>query len=127
MMNKNEETKELTSQEGKQLEITEVNGKTTIVFRKAILKGKVSSSEVLNTILIAAKMQAEYYIKKLATGSPLEISEVKALKELGDITKLETIYQDTPRKTEVVNIDTIKSNLYSVLAEKLEAKQKENI
>ena len=38
------------------------DGKTQIVFRKAILKGKVTSADVLNTILIAARLQTERYI-----------------------------------------------------------------
>jgi hypothetical protein len=90
------------------------------VFRKAVLKGKVSSAEVLNTILIAAKLQAEYYIKKLSAGSPLEIAEVKALKDLGDITKLElqTVEESTSKKDSVLT-DVVKSNLYEALSEKL--------
>jgi hypothetical protein len=114
---------ELTKQEGKQLEITEKDGKTTIVFRKAILKGRVSSSEVLNTILIAAKMQAEYYIKKLASGSPLEIAEVKALKDLGDITKLEATSVEEPnRKDNSILTEVVSKNIYDALTEKLSSK-----
>lgn len=113
------ESKELVSSECKQLDITEVNGKTTIVFRKAILKGKVSSSDVLNTILIAAKLQAELYIKKLGKGSSLEVSEIKALKDLAEITKLEVSEQIIEKKTDFVDIESVKSNLHALLAEKL--------
>lgn len=113
----------VTKQEAKQLEITEQNGKTTIVFRKAILKGKVTSSEVLNTILIAAKLQAEYYIKKLSSGSPLEITEVKALKDLGDITKLEVQNLKEPDNSQSNALtDNVKASIYDVLAEKLSNK-----
>jgi len=112
-------TEELTSQKGQQLEITEVNGKTTIVFRKAVLKGKVNQNEVLNTILIAAKLQAEYYIKKLSQGAGLDTTEIKALRDLAEITKLESKQEDIPKRLETVTIDEIKSNLYTRLAEKM--------
>ena len=102
------------------VEISQVNGRTQIVFRKAILKGKVSSSDVLNTILIAARMQAEKYIEKLSRGAPLEVQEVKALKELAEITKLEVTQ---PTKQEGVidsqTLDTVKSSLYQALTDKL--------
>lgn len=119
MSEKKVEDKELISSECKQLDITENNGKTTIVFRKAILKGKVTSSEVLNTILIAAKLQAEMYIKKLSKGTELSTFEIKALKELGDITKLEVLTENEPKRHEFVDIDAVKSNLHALLAEKL--------
>lgn len=113
-------TDELTKVEGKQLEITESNGKTTIVFKKAILKGKVSSADVLNTILIAAKLQAEHYIKKLSHGAPLDLPEVKALKDLAEITKLEVATIDRPPTlSDTVTIDSVKSTLYTALTEKL--------
>lgn len=117
-----EDNAPLTKQEAKQLEITEKDGKTTIVFRKAVLKGKVSSAEVLNTILIAAKLQAEYYIKKLSNGSPLEIAEVKALKDLGDITKLEIQQVEPPRQQDSILTETVKASIYDVLTEKLSSK-----
>lgn len=102
------------------VEISQVNGRTQIVFRKAILKGKVSSSDVLNTILIAARMQAEKYIEKLSRGAPLDTTEVKALKELAEITKLEV---NAPAKPEgfvdAQSLDTVKSTLYQALTDKL--------
>ncbi|MCW3101173.1 MAG: hypothetical protein JWL77_6791 [Chthonomonadaceae bacterium] len=102
------------------IDISTVNGRTQIVFKKAILKGKVSSGDVLNTILIAARMQAEKYIEKLSRGAPLEVQEVKALKELAEITKLEIAQ---PAKQEGVidsqALDTVKSTLYQALTDKL--------
>lgn len=113
---------DVTSHQGKQLEITEKDGKTTIVFRKAILKGKVSSADVLNTILIAAKLQAEYYIKKLSSGSPLDNSEVKALRDLGEITKLESNDSEEVKSQTPILTEVLKSSLYDQLAEKLTSK-----
>lgn len=107
--------------EEKQLEVTETNGRTTIVFRKAKLRGKATQTEVLDTILIAAKMQAEYYIKKLSLGAPLDNSEVKALKELAEITKLEiTPRNDIDSGTQPTSaMESVKHSLYAALAEKL--------
>ena len=114
---------ELTKQEAKQLEITERDGKTTIVFRKAILKGKVSSAEVLNTILIAAKMQAELYIKQLSTGTPLNTYEIKALKDLSDITKLEVpATEETKKQPESIDAVVTSRTIYDALTEKLSKK-----
>jgi|SRR6516164_6390204 hypothetical protein len=99
---------------------TDVSGRTKIVFRKAVLKGKVSSGDVLNTILIAARMQAEKYIEKLSRGAPLEPAEIKALKELAEITKLESIAPTKPEGTlngEV--LQSVKSSLYQALTDKL--------
>lgn len=103
------------------LEITtDESGRNKIVFRKAVLKGKVSSSDVLNTILIAARMQAEKYIEKLSRGAPLEPAEIKALKELAEITKLEI---QMPQKAEgTLNgevLQTVKTSLYQALTDKL--------
>jgi len=103
-----------------QVQISEVNGRTQIVFKKAQLKGKVTSSEVLQTLLVAAKLQGEYYIKKLSRGSPLDSSEVKSLKDLADITKLEvTEAQKEIKQSESITIDSIKATLYTALTEKL--------
>ncbi len=102
------------------VDITTENGRTKIVFRKAVLKGKVTSSDVLNTILIAARMQAEKYIEKLSRGAPLDVGEVKALKELADITKLEV--QQPTKPDNVVNaetMDTVKNSLYQALTDRL--------
>lgn len=102
---------------------TDETGRNKIVFKKAILKGKVSSSDVLNTILIAARMQAEKYIEKLSRGAPLEPAEIKALKELAEITKLEI---PTVQKAEgVLNgevLQSVKSSLYQALTDKLSDK-----
>lgn len=109
----------------KNIDIKEVNGKTTIIFRKAALKGRVTSGQVLNTILIAAQMQAEKYIEKLSRGAPLDTNEIKALKELADITKLQLIdrqvdqLQLLPMSEET---EKTKQTLYSLLAERLDKK-----
>lgn len=104
--------------------ITEVDGRRQIVFKKSILKGKVTSADVLNSVLMAARMQAEMYIEKISRGSMLDTAEVKALKELADITKLEV----KPEEKLGDNIPTtdsltsIKSTLYQALTEKLSVK-----
>lgn len=107
------------------LEITpagkDPSSRTRIVFKKSVLIGKVSSADVLNAILIAARMQAEKYIEKLSRGAPLEIAEVKALKELAEITKLETPQLSRPKEQQLsaVDVDTVKSTLYQALTDKL--------
>lgn len=113
----------IEKRDAQQLEVaTDKTGKTTIVFRKAVLKGVVTSSEVLNTILIAARMQAELYIKKLSQGQALEVQEVKALKELGEITKLEVVEPVEKPIDSSISVDVVKSTLYAALAEKLDKK-----
>lgn len=97
------------------------DGRTQIVFRKSILKGKCSSADVLNVIFVAARMQAEKYVEKLSRGSPLDTSEVRALKELADITKLELIgpiqKQDT---VDMAEVDEVKESLYKALNSRFE-------
>lgn len=97
------------------------DGRTQIVFRKSILRGKVSSADVLNVIFIAARMQAEKYVEKLSRGSPLDTTEVRALKELADITKLELIgpihKQDT---VDTAEVDEVKESLYKALNARFE-------
>ncbi len=96
------------------------DGRTQIVFKKAIIKGKVSSADVLNTILVAARMQAEKYIEKLSRGAPLDTTEVKALKELAEITKLEAV---VPQKVDIVSdtpdMQSVKQTLYQALTARL--------
>lgn len=103
----------------KQIEVREnEDGRTTIVFKKALLKGKVTSTEVLNTILIAAKLQAEYYVQKMSRGSPLDNQEIKALKDLADIAKIELpepiVTQPQPTLGSV-DAETVKKTLYKAL------------
>jgi len=114
---------ELDTIPNKQIDISEVNGRTTIVYKKALLKGKVSSNEVLNALLLAARMQAEYYISKLSRGSPLDSGEIKAMSELANITKLSQEVEKTPKVEEIVQITDIKSALYAQLSEKLSKKE----
>lgn len=115
---------ELTTQTNDEsINISQVDGRTRIVFKKAVLIGKVSSSDVLNTILIAARMQAEKYIEKLSRGAPLDVAEVKALKELAEITKLEL--PQTAKSEGTLNgevLDTVKTSLYQALTNKLSEK-----
>jgi len=104
--------------------ITEVDGRRQIVFKKSILKGKVTSADVLNSVLMAARMQAEMYIEKISRGTMLDTYEVKALKELADITKLEVkpeekLGANTPTTD---SLTSIKSTLYQALTEKLSSK-----
>lgn len=116
----------MTETPTKNIEISDRDGKTTIVFRKAALKGRVTSGQVLNTILVAAQMQAEKYIEKLSRGAPLDTNEIRALKELADITKLQLVdnKQDqmqllpAPEESELA-----KQKLYSLLAERLEGRK----
>lgn len=103
-------------EKSEQIEVSKrEDGRHQIIFKKSILKGKVSSSDVLNTILIAARMQAEKYIIKLSKGATLDPTEVKALKELSEITKLEVSQPKESQNTDAVQIDTIKSTLYTAL------------
>jgi len=98
------------------------DGRNQIVFRKSALKGKVTSEDVMNTILIAARLQAEKYVEKLSRGAPLEVSEIKALKELAEIAKIDV--PDKKVSQEVVpteNIDRVKQTLYQALTERLTA------
>lgn len=117
----NNDLKPVVQEVNEQIEINKIDGRTQIVFKKALLKGKVSSSEVLNTILIAARMQAEEYIKKLAKGSMLDKDEVKSLKDLADITKLEVQEPVDRRQLPTENVDKLKSTLYLALTEKLKS------
>lgn len=113
-----------TTDKTKNIEITEENGRTKIVFRKAVLMGKVSSADVLNTILIAARMQAEKFIEKLSRGAPLDVSEVKALKDLAEITKLEA--PQVAKAEGSLNgevLESVKTSLYHALTDKLSSKQ----
>ncbi len=111
--------------EDKSLEITRLeDGRNQIVFRKAALKGKVSSADLLNVIMIAARLQVEKLIEKLTRGAPLEASEVKQLKELAEIAKIDTPTQSIIPQQSVENIDKIKQTLYQALTEKLSGDRK---
>lgn len=110
----------------KQLEVTtDESGKTKIVFRKALLKGKVEKSDVMNALLIAARMQVEKYIEKLSRGSPLDPAEIKAMKELAEIIKIDIPQSAVTNNTlilqgqDVKQIDEVKASLYEALSNKL--------
>ena len=102
-----------------QIDVSVVNGRTQIVFKKALLKGKVSQSQVLDTLLMAAQLQAEYLVKKLSRGAPLDAAEVKMMKELSEITKLTVETPKTEKVEETTQIGEIKSALYLALTDKL--------
>ena len=110
----------VNKENGQQLEITEINGRTQIVFKQAILKGKVTQEKLLNTILIAAQMHVETLVKKLSRGAPLEASEVKQLKDLAEITKLQIETPETAITNNTINLSS-NSELYAQLAEKLKS------
>lgn len=84
------------SEENQQIQISKVGDRTKIVFKKAILQGKVKGADVLNTIMIAARMQSEKMIEKLQRGAPLDNDEIKSLKLLADIAKLDDHTPDSP-------------------------------
>jgi hypothetical protein len=119
---KSGQMKEIDEKKNEQIDIQEINGRTQITFKKAILKGKVSQNDLLNTIFIAAKMQGEYLVKKLSRGAPLDNAEVKQLKDLAEIAKLD-IQIDTKQQnpSESIAIEGIKSALYLSLTEKLKS------
>lgn len=95
------------------------DGRNQIVFRKAHLKGKITSKELLDTILIAAKIQAELFIEKLSRGTSLEVAEIKALKELSEIAKIDVQEATRPSlQTNSEGIDRLKQSLYQALTEK---------
>lgn len=102
------------------LEIVKLeDGRNQITFRKAVLKGKVSQADLLNTILIAARMQSEKLIQKLQRGAILDVGEVKMLKELAEVAKteipttLQTVVQHTPQ------LEQVKNTLYQALTGRL--------
>lgn len=105
----------------KQINISEINGRTVIVSKKAVLKGKITSKEVLERILVAAGMQAEKYIEKLSRGAPLEPHEVKCLKELAEIAKIDVA--EPPKPTvfvETASFKSLTSELYQGLIKKID-------
>ena len=102
-----------------QVEISKINGRTQIVYHKALLKGKVSSSQLLETIRMAAQMQGEILVKKLSRGSQLDSSEVKQLKDLAEIAKLEVSSQEVKKTEDLPQIVSIKETILAALTEKL--------
>lgn len=102
-----------------QIEISKINGRTQIVFKKANLKGKVLGSQVLQTLLVAAQLQGEYLIKKLSRGSPLDSSEVKQLKDLAEIAQLEVSTPEVRKIEDLPQISSIKETILAALTEKL--------
>ncbi len=104
------------------LEITKLeDGRSQIVFRKAHLKGKVTSADLMNVVLLAARMQVEKYIAKLSRGAPLEPAEIKALKELADIAKIDVpqVTNNTMVVQNAQDVDQLKTTLYHALSNKL--------
>lgn len=118
-------SEELDRIKTKQLEVIQSeDGKTRITFKKAILKGKVDRTDVLNALMIAARMQVEKYIEKLSRGAPLEPAEVKCMKELSDIIKVELpeVAQVTNNTLTIHstadNLTAVKASIYEAIANK---------
>ena len=104
----------------KQVDIQEVNGRTQITFKKAILKGKVSKGQLIDTILMAAQMHAETLVKKLSRGAPLDPSDVKALKELAEIAKIEVQelqQQPVLQPVQELSLKMLSTQIYEKLTE----------
>jgi hypothetical protein len=103
-----------------QLKINKVNGRTQIVYQKSLLKGKVTPQQLLDSVLIASRMQAEAYIAKLGRGATLDTTEVRALKELAEIAKIKVDSIDgvcldvSPQD----KVDDIKRSIYDAIATK---------
>ncbi len=96
------------------------DGRDQIIYRQTALKGRATPADLMRVILIAARMQAEKFVEKLSRGAPLDPSEIKALKELADIAKVDigsvntnTLHLEPP---EVV--DKLKQTLYQALTER---------
>lgn len=118
-------TEEIAKNLTKQLNVTtDDEGKTRIIFRKAILKGKVVKEDVMNVLMIAARMQVEKYIEKLSRGASLDPSEVKAMKELSDIIKIDmptpTVTHNNLTINQPNNLELVKASLYEALIAKSE-------
>ncbi len=113
----------MDQEDNKILEITKLeDGRNQIIFRKSALKGKVTSSDVMNVILIAARMQAEKFVEKLSRGAPLDPGEIKSLKELAEITKIELSQPvQSTQMIQTTNMDEIKQKLYQALTEKVKS------
>jgi len=100
------------------------DGRSQIVYKKNTLKGTATPKEVMNMVLVAARLQAEEYVKKLSRQQSLTPFEIKALKELSDIAK-NGIGGDDKATTQVVEpmaLESVKANLYKALTEKISGK-----
>ncbi len=105
-----------------QIVISEINDRTHIIFKKAALKGKATNADVHNAVLIAARMQAEKYIEKLSRGAPLDTQEIRALKDLADICKIEAPQIQINQQnlgTNAENMNSIKQSLYQALTDRI--------
>ncbi len=118
---------DLETIKAKQLDVIQgEDGRTKIVFKKAVLKGKVDRADVLNALMIAARMQVEKYIEKLSRGAPLDKDEIKSMKELSDIIKVELpeVQQVTNNTLTIqsnsTSIDAVKASIYEAIAAKSE-------
>lgn len=101
--------------------IESVTEATRLRYQKRQLSQIVSSEDVLDAVLVAARLQAEKYIEKLSRGSELGPKEISALKCLAEIAKSES----APTRNLVIgdkldtdNIKEIKKSLYATLAER---------
>jgi hypothetical protein len=106
----------------KAVSIEKVNDRTVITYKKSKIVGLATPADVMNSILVAARMQAEKYIEKLAKGETLTEKEVTALSQLASITKttviIDTHQQQTPTVQNATDIEVLKSNIFARLADK---------
>jgi hypothetical protein len=104
----------------KAISIDKLNDRTVITYKKSKIVGLATPSDVMNSVLIAARMQAEKYIEKLAKGDTLTDKEVSALAQLASITKIQTTPEaiDKLTVTSATDVEILKSTFYAKLLEK---------
>lgn len=71
-----------------QIKLSKVGSQHQINCEYAQFKTKVSSQQLLDSLLIASRMQTEMYIHKMSKGQALNTEEVSALKDLANIAKI---------------------------------------
>lgn len=110
-----------------------MEGKTQIVYHKAQIKGKVSPQQLMDSILVASRMQTEMYINKMSRGSALTTDEVTALKDMANIAKIkieETDMLVIDQPTEIEQRNTLRSAVFNMLnkqsSDQCTASQSEN-
>lgn len=105
----------------KQISIDKLNDRTVITYKKSKLVGLVAPSDVMNRVLLAASMQAEKYIERLAKGETLTDKEVTSLSQLAALTKIQTQSEQEEggnSKPSVTDIEVLKTTFYAKLLEK---------
>ena len=102
------------------ISIEKLKDRTVITYKKSKIIGLASTNDVMNTVLIAARMQAERYIEKLSKGETLTDKEVASLAQLASITKIAPPPEAQPigQPTNHTDIEVLKSNIYARLLDK---------